>query len=149
MTGIRDINNGLYNALVPGLGVSPQSFQLIQPSPPLLAGNDSYLWWNYFNHMSPYSLTQNYIASGGNQLFADCAVVMSTPTSVIKNRFVQDVGQDVATMFMEILATPSTPPDGDVLPVDRFVGHAIDGRTLFGQLPRDHAGLRSILQPAA
>jgi hypothetical protein len=50
MPGMLDVNNGLYNALIQGLGLSPQSFQMIQPSPPLLPNNDAYLW-NYFNHI--------------------------------------------------------------------------------------------------
>jgi hypothetical protein len=109
MPGMLDVNNGLYNALIQGLGLSPQSFQMIQPSPPLLPNNDAYLW-NYFNHIPPVSLTQNYVASGGNQFFSDYMGFMSALTSVVRNRFVQDVGQNVADKFMDYLATRSTPP---------------------------------------
>jgi hypothetical protein len=35
---------GLYNAMREGLGLSGDTFQIIQPTPPLVAGNDQFLW---------------------------------------------------------------------------------------------------------
>lgn len=49
MASFLDLQNGFYNALTQGLGLPPGSpFQLIQPSPPLVAGpNQDNALWNY------------------------------------------------------------------------------------------------------
>ncbi|WP_123834520.1 hypothetical protein [Methylobacterium currus] len=75
----QDLQAGFYNALSQGLGFSPNDpFQIIQPSPPLVAGEtaDQDLW-AYLNNIPPYSLTQNTAISGGNQFLSNYQGVMS------------------------------------------------------------------------
>ena len=92
-----DLQNGFYNAFSQGLGypLGPDNhFQIVQPSPPLLSGppdDPNRYVWAYFNNIPPKSLTQNYIASGGNQYFANYNALLSAlgaPT----NNFDKDIG---------------------------------------------------------
>jgi len=95
MPSFLDLQNGFYNALSQGLGFPPGSgFQIVQPSPPLTAGpasDPNRNVWNYFNNIPPFSLTQNYIASGGNQFFSDYNGLFSALQGQTNN-FVTDVG---------------------------------------------------------
>jgi len=89
MASFLDLQNGFYNALSQGLGFPPGSaFQMSQPSPPLI--NQTQLW-NYFNLIPPASLTNDYIASGGNQFFSDYSGLLSALTGA-PNTFEQDIG---------------------------------------------------------
>ncbi|MDB5656959.1 MAG: hypothetical protein JWQ94_4572 [Tardiphaga sp.] len=93
MASFLDLQNGFYNALSQGLGFSPGSpFQLIQPSPPLVAGpKQDAAVWNYFNLLPPASLTNDIVLSGGNQFFSDYSGLLSTLQGA-PNTFQQDVG---------------------------------------------------------
>jgi hypothetical protein len=88
-----DLQAGFYNALAQGLGYSNQDpFQVIQPSPPLTAGDDSdALLWAYLNNMPVASLTQNTQFTGGNQYLADYQGVMSALQSA-PNNFQSTIG---------------------------------------------------------
>lgn len=93
MASFLDLQNGFYNALTQGLGLPPGSpFQLIQPSPPLVAGpNQDSAVWNYFNLIPPATLTNDFVLSGGNQFFSDYSGLLSTLQGA-PNTFDQDVG---------------------------------------------------------
>lgn len=104
-----DVQNGFYNALVQGLGIGQGSnFQLIQPSPPLLP--DDHQLWNYFNNIPPFSLTQNYIASGGNQFFSNYKGLISALKSPLGDRLVKDIGQNVLDEFIDYVSTKDPAP---------------------------------------
>ncbi|AOW98829.1 hypothetical protein BJP34_04615 [Moorena producens PAL-8-15-08-1] len=115
MTEFLDVQNGLYNAMVQGLGLSENSFQLIQPSPPLVPDDDDALW-NYFNNIPPVSLTQNYIASGGNQFFSNYKGFNSALTSVVESRLIRDVGQEIIDEFQDYIFSRNSLPSLGQLP---------------------------------
>lgn len=104
MASFLDLQNGFYNALAQSLGFPPGSpFQLIQPAPPLPAGTNDATLWAYFNNIPPLSLTQNYIASGGNQFFSDYQGVMSALKAPKLNNFQEDIGADCFTAWKAYL----------------------------------------------
>ncbi|HYI13561.1 MAG TPA: hypothetical protein VEK57_31255 [Thermoanaerobaculia bacterium] len=93
MATFTDLQNGFYNKFSQALGLPEGSpFQLLQPSPPLVEGptQDTALW-NYFNNIPPYSLTQNFIVSGGNQFYSDYSGLMSALAGAQVN-FEGDIG---------------------------------------------------------
>ena len=110
-----DIQNGLYNAMVEGLGLSTDSFQLIHLAPPLLQGNDRFLW-NFFNNIPPFSLTQNYITSGGSQLFTNYEGLMDALDPLEKVDIPGDVGQGVYDAFIAYVSTLSPIPSPSAFP---------------------------------
>ena len=93
MASFLDLQNGFYNALSQGLGFPPGSaFQISQPSPPLVPGaHQDQAVWNYFNLIPPFSLTNDYVQSGGNQFFSNYSGLLSTLQGA-PNTFEQDVG---------------------------------------------------------
>lgn len=105
-TTFLDLQNGFYNALSQGLGFPPGSpFQLFQPSAPLINNiQGDQLLWNYFNNIPPFSLTQDYIASGGNQFFSDYKALLSALQGA-PNTFEKDVGEDVYKAWMAYVST--------------------------------------------
>jgi hypothetical protein len=112
MASYIDLQNGFYNELSQGLGLAPGvPFQLIQPSPPLVAGaNQDEQLWNYFNNIPPYSLTQNFIASGGNQFTSDYAGLFSALQGA-PNSFTRDVGPQCNSAWQQFANTlPYTTP---------------------------------------
>ncbi|HEY7414566.1 MAG TPA: hypothetical protein VH593_05200, partial [Ktedonobacteraceae bacterium] len=110
-----DLQDGFYNGLCQGLGLSPSSFQLLQPSPPLIPGSDTGLW-TYFNNIPPFSLTQNYISSGGNRFFDDYKGLISAlkPTNDID--FEGDVGKDVYNAWIDYVSNLDPIPAPNTLP---------------------------------
>lgn len=112
MSTYLDLQNGFYNAFSQGLGFAPGiPFQMVQPSPPLIDGAKAdQLLWNYFNNIPPYSLTQNYIASGGNQFTSDYSGLFSALQGA-PNSFEQDVGPKCNTAWNAYAAVlPITTP---------------------------------------
>lgn len=71
------LQNGFFNAMTAGLNQSASTFQILQPTTPLVASTGDKALWAYLNNIPPYSLTQNYIASGGNQFFSDYNAVVA------------------------------------------------------------------------
>ena len=116
------IQNGLYNALAQGLGLNRQTFQIIQPAAPLLAGDNRFLW-NFFNNIPPRSLTQNYIASGGNQLFSNYIALMGALSPATEVDLEGDIGADNLRAFIDFVKTISPPPPINQYP-DIFFGWA-------------------------
>ena len=96
MSSFLDLQNGFYNALSQGIGFPPGSpFQLIQPSTPLPDGTTDSDLWAYMNNIPPFSLTQNYIQSGGNKFFSDYQTLMSALVPTVKVDFRGDIGPEV------------------------------------------------------
>lgn len=120
--GFIDVQNGFYNALTKGLGLSRDTFQILQPSPPLPPDNDDAIW-NYFNNIPPLSLTQNYITSGGNQFFSNYKALISFLRS-IKNTIEQDIGEENYASWISYLASLPQKPTASQLP-DTFFNWAI------------------------
>lgn len=87
------LQNGFYNQLMLGLGFQKgDPFQVVQPSPPIAGGKDAdKLLWNYYNNIPPFSLTQNFIQSGGNQFFSDYTAMLSALTAG-PNKFREKIG---------------------------------------------------------
>jgi hypothetical protein len=117
MSTFLDLQNGFYNALSQGLGYPPGSpFQIFQPSTPLPHGTSNTTLWAYLNNIPPFSLTQNYIASGGNQFFSDYSGLLSA-LQAPANTFQQDVGEACFNAFQTYINNLSTPPAPQQLPV--------------------------------
>jgi hypothetical protein len=87
-----DVQAGYYNALLEGLGLSGETFQILQPNAPLIAGSNQFLW-NFFNNIPPQSNTQNFIQSGGNQFFNDYTGVMAALKPGEQVNIPGDIGQ--------------------------------------------------------
>lgn len=106
-----DLQAGFYNALAQGLGYSPSDpFQVIQPSPPLVSGNDEdELLWNYLNAIPPFSLTQNTVFSGGNQFLSDYQGVMSA-LQAAPNDFQATVGPVCFAAYQQALKDGAVKP---------------------------------------
>ena len=112
MSTYLDLQNGFYNAFSQGLGFAPGiPFQMVQPSPPLVDGAKAdQMLWNYFNNIPPYSLTQNYIASGGNQFTSDYSGLFSALQGA-PNSFEHDIGPKCNTAWNAYTAVlPITTP---------------------------------------
>ncbi len=111
-----DLQNGFYNAFSQGLGFPIGSpFQILQPSTPLLSGvgADNALW-NYLNNIPPFSLTQNFVASGGNQFYTDYRGLLSALQGA-PNTFKQDIGEDAYNAWLQYLPSVTPRPTSDQL----------------------------------
>lgn len=117
MSSFLDLQNGLYNALSQGLGFPPGSpFQLIQPSTPLPQGTPDADLWAYMNNIPPFSLTQDYIQSGGNKFFSDYQALMSALVPTVKVDFKGDIGQEAFNAWSVYVRTLSPFPTPSQLP---------------------------------
>lgn len=114
-TTFTDLQNGFFNAFTTGLGLSGSSFQLLQPSTPLLSGTQAdQALWDYFNNIPPFSLTQNYVASGGNQFFSDYRGLLSALQGT-PNTFRQDIGDETYAAWVQYLPTVTPRPTSSQL----------------------------------
>src|SRR5689334_11714627 len=96
MSTFLDLQNGWYNGFLQGMGLNQNSFQIIQPAPPIASGTAANsTFWTYYNNIPPFSLTQQFQPSGGNQFYSDYRALMSAlvPSRVIDVQ--GDVGADV------------------------------------------------------
>jgi hypothetical protein len=117
MSSFLDLQNGFYNALSQGIGFPPGSpFQLIQPSTPLPDGTTDSDLWAYMNNIPPFSLTQNYIQSGGNKFFSDYQTLMSALLPTVKVDFKADIGPDVFADWVVYVRTLNPFPTASQLP---------------------------------
>lgn len=115
MSTFTELQNGFYNAFTTGLGLSGSSFQLLQPSTPLLSGTQAdQALWDYFNNIPPFSLTQNYVASGGNQFFSDYRGLLSALQGS-PNTFRQDIGDEIYAAWIQYLPTVTPKPTSSQL----------------------------------
>lgn len=70
MSNFLNLQDGWYNGLIQGLGQSQDSFQIIQPAPPIASGTAANpTFWAYYNNIPPKTLTAQFVASGGNQFY--------------------------------------------------------------------------------
>ncbi|WP_175804346.1 hypothetical protein [Burkholderia cenocepacia] len=106
-----DLQAGFYNALAQGLGYSNQDpFQVVQPSPPLVGGDDADdLLWAYLNNIPVASLTGNTQFSSGNHFLTNYQAVMSA-LQAAPNNFQSTIGPACWDRYQRALK------DGDVKP---------------------------------
>jgi hypothetical protein len=118
MATFLDLQNGFYNAFIQGLGFSQSDpVQVVQPSTPLSTGSQgNLLLWNYLNNIPPFSLTQNYISSGGNQFGSDYSGLLSA-LNAAPNSFKADVGEQCYADWQAYVKTISPPPSVSNLPM--------------------------------
>lgn len=110
-----DLQNGFYNALSQGLGFPVGSpFQLLQPSPPLLKGDNAALW-SYFNNIPPNSVTSFFTASAGAQFLSNYKGVISA-LQAPANPFKQDVGPECFAAWQAFIATVTPRPPANQIP---------------------------------
>lgn len=106
-----DLQNGLFNFISQGLGFAPGSpFQLVQPSTPLPSSTSNATLWNYMNNIPPFSLTQNYIQSAGDQFFSDYQALMSSLEPAVNIDFKGDITPAVYDQWVAyVLGLPVAP----------------------------------------
>jgi hypothetical protein len=95
MSDFLDLQNGWYNGLIQGLGQSQDSFQIIQPAPPIASGTAANpTFWAYYNNIPPKTLTTQFVASGGNQFYNNYRGLLSAlePSRNINVR--EDIGEE-------------------------------------------------------
>ncbi len=110
MTDFLDLQNGWYNGFIQGMGQTDSSFQIIQPAPPLVPSSGQTQLWGYFNNIPPSSLTQNFIASGGNQFYSDYRGLMSALEPTRKVNVEQDIGTQNYQNWQQYVRSLPTPP---------------------------------------
>lgn len=117
MSTFLDLQNGWYNGFLQGMGQSPNSFQIIQPSPPIASGaaaNSTF--WAYYNNLPPLSLTQQFQASGGNQFYNNYRALMS---ALVPSRSVNvegDIGAANYKKWQHYILNLATMPTMNQLP---------------------------------
>jgi hypothetical protein len=106
-----DLQNGLYNFIGEGLGFAPGSpLQLVQPSPPLPGSTSNDTLWAYMNNIPPFSLTQNYIASAGNEFFSDYQALMSALVPSVTVDILADIGPTAYNAFLTYIQNLTPTP---------------------------------------
>ncbi|OQP56816.1 hypothetical protein A3860_09535 [Niastella vici] len=117
MSTFLDLQNGWYNGFLQGMGQSANSFQIIQPAPPIASGTaaDS-MFWAYYNNLPPFSLTQQFTPSGGNQFYNNYRALMS---ALVPSRTIDvqaDIGAANYTKWQNYILGLATPPSMNQLP---------------------------------
>ncbi|HEX7153606.1 MAG TPA: hypothetical protein VF618_19110 [Thermoanaerobaculia bacterium] len=92
-----------YNTLTASLGLSPQRFQLLQPSAPL--GTTSDALWAYFNDLPPDTISSA-VQSGGDQFYSTYEAVVNQLLSQGGNRVRAALGDSYAPWETFIKANP-------------------------------------------
>jgi hypothetical protein len=117
MSTFLDLQDGWYNGFLQGMGQSQDSFQIIQPAPPIASGTAANAtFWAYYNNIPPLSLTQQFMASGGNQFYNDYRALMS---ALVPSRSVDvegDIGAANYTKWQMYVLGLATPPTMNQLP---------------------------------
>jgi len=108
------LQNRWYNSLANALGHYPSSFQIIQPTPPIVA-NDEGLW-ACSNVFPPYSLTFNTVLTEADPFFDSYATVLSQ-LQYPESSFEQDIGAQNFINWKSYLLTLSSPPTVAQLPL--------------------------------
>src|SRR5688572_155955 len=111
MSTFLDLQNGWYNGFMQGMGLNANSFQIIQPAPPIASGTAATpTFWAYYNNIPPFSLTQQFQASGGNQFYSDYRALMSALTPTRNIDVQSDVGADVFKKWQKYILGLTNPP---------------------------------------
>jgi hypothetical protein len=106
-----DLQNGLYNLISQAIGLGPSSgLQLVQPSVPLPSSTSDITLWNYMNNIPPFSLTQTYTQSGGNQFFSDYEALMSALVPSLTIDLEKDITPPVYKDWLAYVASLPSPP---------------------------------------
>lgn len=117
MSTFLDLQNGWYNGFIQGMDQNPNSFQIIQPAPPIASGAAANAtFWSYYNNIPPLSLTQQFMASGGNQFYSNYRALMS---ALVPSRTVNvqgDIGADNFKEWQKYILSLSTPPAMNQIP---------------------------------
>lgn len=111
MSTFLDLQNGWYNGFSQGLGQSSDSFQIIQPAPPIASGSAANsIFWAYYNNIPPFSLTQQFAASGGNQFYNDYRGLLSALVPSREINVKEDIGAaNYAKWQAYVLRLPTLP----------------------------------------
>jgi len=104
----QDVNAGLYNQMVAGLGQSPQSFVLVQPCNPVLDNNA--LWNHYFNLIPPVSFVFNHVLSSGSQFFDNYSALNSALQSAAEKTYENKIPQAIRDEFEDFILNRATIP---------------------------------------
>ncbi|MFT6502428.1 MAG: hypothetical protein ACJASQ_002554 [Crocinitomicaceae bacterium] len=113
----QTLQDGWYNGIVSGLGLSSSTFQILQPNPPIIEQSGDTVLWGYFNNIPPFSLTQQFAASGGNQFYSDYRALMSAlePSSSVDPETV--IGQPAYDEWVAYVRGLSVFPSANQYPV--------------------------------
>ncbi|NJK43518.1 MAG: hypothetical protein HC933_03940 [Pleurocapsa sp. SU_196_0] len=106
-----------YNAMVAGLRLDPNTFQIVQPNVPL--GNMSDSLWAYFNNLPPATLVNELNLSGGNQFYADYKAVVAQLESQNSDAFQRDLGDAYPAWMQYVKGLSPSPAAGDLAGVFR------------------------------
>jgi|GEM_PF-753806 len=101
-----------YNAVVGGLGLDPNTFQLVQGVEPLGATSEEL--WNIFDVVPPLSVTNYYNSSQANVFSTDYGAVINNLIPQNSNSFQKDMG-DYYSQWTAYLKTVTTIPAGGIL----------------------------------
>jgi hypothetical protein len=117
MSTFLDLQNGWYNGFLQGMGQSANSFQIVQPAPPIASSTaaDS-IFWSYFNNLPPLSLTQQFTPSGGNQFYNNYRALMS---ALVPSRNIDvqaDIGAANFTKWQNYVLGMTTSPTMNQIP---------------------------------
>ncbi|WP_353718361.1 hypothetical protein [Dyadobacter sp. 676] len=112
-----DLQNGWYNGLIQGLGQSQDSFQIIQPAPPIASGTAANTtFWAYYNNIPPKTLTQQFAASGGNQFYNNYRALLS---ALVPSRNIDvkaDIGEENYNNWQAYVQRQPTLPTMNQIP---------------------------------
>lgn len=117
MAEFLDLQNGWYNGFLQGMGQSENSFQIIQPAPPLAEGTAiNSLFWTYFNNIPPDSLTLQFVASGGNQFYNNYRGLLSALVPARNVDVKKDIGAENFKAWQTYVLSRPLPPNMNELP---------------------------------
>lgn len=117
MSTFLDLQNGWYNGFLQGMGQSPNSFQMIQPAPPIASGTAANsILWAYYNNIPPFSLTQQFAPSGGNQFYNNYRALMSALVPSRSINVENDIGSANFKKWQAYVLNLATPPTMNQLP---------------------------------
>lgn len=110
MSDFLDLQNGWYNGLIQGLGQSKDSFQIIQPAPPIASGTAANpTFWAYYNNIPPKSLTTQFVASGGNQFYNNYRGLLSALEASRTINVRKDIGDENFLAWQAYVQKQPTP----------------------------------------
>lgn len=107
------LQNRWYNGLLSGLGMSPQTFQILQPAA-VIATSDSELW-TIQNQVPPFTLTWNSWVYSSSRFFTEYAAVVPQ-MQFPENTFELDIGASTYQAWQRYLKKMSQPPQQKALP---------------------------------
>jgi hypothetical protein len=117
MSTFLDLQNGWYNGFLQGMGQNANSFQIIQPAPPIASGTAANsIFWAYYNNIPPFSLTQQFTASGGNQFYTDYRALLSALVPSRNINVENDIGAANFKKWQHYILNLTNPPTMNQMP---------------------------------